>query len=72
MAGRLKSMGKYLTLSANMAGVFKLSVETELVQCETVYRHLENPQLGKRNVQRQSVCNAYRTHPFYLFIYLLT
>ncbi|KAI9494869.1 checkpoint protein Hus1/Mec3 [Zychaea mexicana] len=45
-AGRLKSMGKYLTLSANMAGVFKLVVETELVQCETVYRHLENPQLA--------------------------
>ncbi|KAG2219544.1 hypothetical protein INT45_013203 [Circinella minor] len=46
VAGRLKSMGKYLTLSANMAGVFKLSVETELVQCETIYRHLENPQLA--------------------------
>ena len=65
MAGRLKSMGKYLTLSANMAGVFKLSVETELVQCETVYRHLENPQLGNRHVQRKSFCNAYRTYSFF-------
>ncbi|KAI9252402.1 checkpoint protein Hus1/Mec3 [Phascolomyces articulosus] len=46
VAGRLKSMGKYLTISANMAGVFKLSVETDMVQCETVYRHLENPQLA--------------------------
>ncbi|KAI8139686.1 checkpoint protein Hus1/Mec3 [Fennellomyces sp. T-0311] len=50
VALRLKSMGKFLTLSANMAGKFKLSVETELVQCETIYRHLENPQLAGRQL----------------------
>lgn len=47
VAGRLKSLGRYLTLSANMAGTFKMAVETELAQCETVYRNLENPRLGK-------------------------
>lgn len=47
VASRLKSLGKFLTLSANMAGTFKMAVDTELAQCETVYRHLENPHLGK-------------------------
>lgn len=42
----MKSLSKFLVLSANMAGVFKMSVETELAQCEAVYSDLENPSLG--------------------------
>ncbi|KAI9319649.1 checkpoint protein Hus1/Mec3 [Dichotomocladium elegans] len=44
-ASRLKSLGKYLIVSANMQGTFKLMIETEFVQCESVYHHLENPRL---------------------------
>ncbi|KAI9306934.1 checkpoint protein Hus1/Mec3 [Cunninghamella echinulata] len=43
---RLKSLSKFLTLSVNMNGKIKLSVETELAQVEAIYNNLENPVLN--------------------------
>ncbi|KAG1140291.1 hypothetical protein G6F37_009782 [Rhizopus arrhizus] len=45
VAERLKSLSKYLTLSANMNGVFKISIESTACQCEAIYERLENPRL---------------------------
>ncbi|KAI8391618.1 checkpoint protein Hus1/Mec3 [Radiomyces spectabilis] len=45
VADRLKSLGKFVTISANMSGVFKLSMDTDLARCESVYKQLENPRL---------------------------
>ncbi|CDS13128.1 hypothetical protein LRAMOSA05311 [Lichtheimia ramosa] len=44
-ASRLKSLSKYLIISANMEGTLRLRVETDLVQCESIYHHLENPRI---------------------------
>ncbi|ORE20651.1 hypothetical protein BCV71DRAFT_79918 [Rhizopus microsporus] len=45
VAERLKSLSKYLTLSANMNGVFKVAIETVNCECEAIFEGLENPQL---------------------------
>ncbi|CAO3650492.1 unnamed protein product [Cunninghamella blakesleeana] len=46
MADRLKSLSKFLTVSVNMNGKMKLSVQTELAEVESVYHNLENPILN--------------------------
>ncbi|KAI9248616.1 checkpoint protein Hus1/Mec3 [Sporodiniella umbellata] len=45
IADRFKSISKYLTLSANMDGKFKISTESHACECEAVYEGLENPRL---------------------------
>ncbi|KAI8985338.1 checkpoint protein Hus1/Mec3 [Pilobolus umbonatus] len=44
-AEKFKSLAKYLILSANMSGVFKVKILSEFAECECIYYSLDNPSL---------------------------
>ncbi|KAJ1679825.1 Checkpoint protein hus1 [Spiromyces aspiralis] len=44
MAERLRTIGDTVAISANMSGEFTLKVATELVEIETYFRGLDNPE----------------------------
>ncbi|KAI9027403.1 checkpoint protein Hus1/Mec3 [Phycomyces nitens] len=46
VADRLKQIGKYVTISANMGGELKLNVANDVAECETAYSRLENPRIS--------------------------
>ncbi|RUS19648.1 hypothetical protein BC937DRAFT_87159 [Endogone sp. FLAS-F59071] len=45
VAERMKALSEHIIVSANMAGEFTIKVETDLVQVETFYHGLQNPEL---------------------------
>ncbi|KAL0087687.1 checkpoint protein Hus1/Mec3 [Phycomyces blakesleeanus] len=45
VADRLRQIGKYMYISANMAGELKLIVANDVAECETTYSRLENPRI---------------------------
>jgi len=49
---RLKNISDYLVISANMAGLLKLSVELEMVTIATFYKNLEHPQIEGKSPPR--------------------
>lgn len=49
VAERMKALSEHIIVSANMAGEFTIKVETDLVQVETFYHGLLNPELGGCN-----------------------
>jgi HUS1 checkpoint protein len=46
---RLKSLSKFITLSANMSGHFKLEIDTPVVTGEVSYENLNHPNISKYN-----------------------
>ncbi|RUP48796.1 Hus1-like protein-domain-containing protein [Jimgerdemannia flammicorona] len=50
IAERMKVLGEHVIISANMDGEFTIRVETDLVQVETFYKGLHNPELGELGV----------------------
>jgi len=49
---KMKNIGQYLTIYANMAGELKLKVETDMVTIQTSYSNLEHPQIEGRSPVR--------------------
>lgn len=44
---RMKNIGSIITVSANLHGVLKLRVESDLAKVETEWRDLKHPEIGE-------------------------
>jgi HUS1 checkpoint protein len=44
---RMKNIGNIITVSANLQGVLKLRVESDLAKVETEWRDLKHPEIGE-------------------------
>ena len=44
---RMKNIDSLITISANLQGVFRLRVESDLANVETEWRNLKHPEIGK-------------------------
>ncbi|KAI7905875.1 checkpoint protein Hus1/Mec3 [Cokeromyces recurvatus] len=54
-AERFKSLGKFIVLSANMNGVFKMEIESSYALCSAQYENLTNPRLAGHSIENRNV-----------------
>ncbi|KAJ3022436.1 UNVERIFIED_CONTAM: hypothetical protein HDU68_009160 [Siphonaria sp. JEL0065] len=51
MADRMKAIGTYMTVKANMSGEFVMLIENDMVKLETFYDDLDNPAIDPSQVE---------------------
>ncbi|PVU87459.1 hypothetical protein BB559_006039 [Furculomyces boomerangus] len=67
VAERMKTVSDYITISANNSGNMTLRVASEIVEIETYYKQLVNPQLRKSSkdeFENEEEYNEHLTRPF--------